>query len=101
MHKKLHTYCPNVFQTPDGALEAIIGRRRSLDTSIDLKIELAEKTLEQLVLKFDNCTGTTTVMTSTDISKPSTLQATNASLTSPETTLLYTTTNKRKSTMKV
>ena len=60
MHEKLYEHCPNDFQTPNSA--SIIGRRRSVDTSLDLKIELAEKTLDYLILKFGNCTGTTTVM---------------------------------------
>ena len=73
MHEKLYEHCPNDFQTPNSA--SIIGRRRSVDTSLDLKIELAEKTLDYLILKFGNCTDTTTVITlqtTTEKSKPTT-----------------------------
>ena len=43
------------------ASTAIIGRRRSVDlsaSSLDLKIELSEETLEKLVVKLRNCTST-------------------------------------------
>ena len=63
MHEKLYEHCPNDFQTPNSA--SIIGRRRFVDTSLDLKIELAEKTLDYLILKFSNCTGTNMLQTTT------------------------------------
>ena len=88
MREKLYTNCPKVFQTPGTV--AIIGRRRTVDTSLDLKIELAEKTLEKLILKFGNCTNTTPVMTST----VATILSTSSKPT--PTNLLYTTTNRRK-----
>ena len=59
MHEKLFEQCPDVFQTIYSASGVIIGRRQSVDTSLDLEIELAEKTLEDLKLKFGNCTTIT------------------------------------------
>ena len=49
MHGKLYEQCPRLFQTPDSVSSAIVGRRQSLDVALDLKIELAEKTLADLV----------------------------------------------------
>ena len=57
MHEKLYEQCPDVFQTIHSTSGVIIGRRQSVDTSLDLEIELAEKTLEDLKLKFGNCTS--------------------------------------------
>ena len=115
MREKLYANCPKVFQTPDRDSVAIIGRRRTVDTSLDLKIELAEKTLEKLILKYGNCTGTTQIMTSREttilpMSSQSTSQSTSTPIMpsrktatirpmSPQpttTTRLYTTTNRRK-----
>ena len=110
MREKLYANCPKVFQTPDRDSVAIIGRRRTVDTSLDLKIELAEKTLEKLILKYGNCTGTT-IMTSRKttilpMSSQSTItpimtskEITTIRPTSPQpttTNILYTTTNRRK-----
>ena len=102
MHEKLYEHCPNGFRTPNSA--SIIGRRRSVDTSLDLKIELAEKTLEYVILAFDNCTSTFTVMTlriSTETRMPTTstesiLRPTSALVQATTTYSTYTTTNRCK-----
>ena len=81
IHGKLYEQCPNLFQTPDSVSSAIIGRRRSQDAALDLKIELAEKTLADLIQTLVNCTRSSstrpqmTTLTHTD-------KSTSASLTS-------------------
>ena len=102
MHEKLYEHCPNDFQTPNSA--SIIGRRLSVDTSLDLKIELAEKTLEYVIQAYDKCTSTSTVMTlltSTETRNPttsteSTLHPTSALVQATTTYPKYTTTNRCK-----
>ena len=102
MHEKLYTKCPNTFQTPDSALTAMIGRRRSVDAPLDLKIDLAEKTLEKLILKYGNCTSKDVVMTSqtsTETATHTTSTETTIKPTSTHSTtthLLHTTTRRRK-----
>ena len=110
MREKLYANCPKVFQTPDSSSVAIIGRRRTVDTTLDLKIELAEKTLETLILKYGNCTSTTQIMMPRETTiLPTSSQSTSTPIMmSKETTtfrpspqptttnLLYTTTNRRK-----
>ena len=87
MHVKLFSNCPDVFQTPDSASMAIIGRRRSIESSLDLKIELAEETLEKLILKFGNCTKTTPVIKATETTiQPTSAQSTT---TTPRRKLCY------------
>ena len=103
MHGKLYEQCRNLFQTPDSVSSAIIGRRRSLDAALDLKIELAEKTLADLIQTLVNCTSSTrpqmTTLAHTEksvsasLTKDSTLPT---STTTSTTTPLYTTTNQRK-----
>ena len=126
MHGKLYEKCPNLFQTPDSVSSAIIGRRRSLDAALDLKIELAEKTLADLIQTLVNCTSSTrpqmTTLAHTEKSTSASLtsstrpqmttlahteKSVSASLTKESTlptstttsttTPLYTTTNQRKS----
>ena len=80
MQDKLYANCPNVFQTPNSGSLAIIGRRRSIDSSLDQEIELAEKTLEDLISEFVNCTSSTPIMTLR------TLTETRTPMTSTETT---------------
>ena len=58
MHEELHAKSPNVFQTPDSASTGpIFGRRRSVNTVLDLKFRLAKMTLEDLILQYANCSG--------------------------------------------
>ena len=106
MHGKLYEQCRNLFQTPDSVSSAIIGRRRSLDAALDLKIELAEKTLADLIQTLVNCTRSSSTRpqmttlthteksTSASLTKDSTLPT---STTTSTTTPLYTTTNQLKS----
>ena len=104
MHGKLYEQCRNLFQTPDSVSSAIIGRRRSLDAALDLKIELAEKTLADLIQTLVNCTSSIrpqmTTLTHTEKSTPASLTKESTlptSTTTSTTTPLYTTTNQRKS----
>ena len=102
MHEKLYAKCPNTFQTPDSALTAIIGRRRSVDAPLDLKIDLAEKTLEKLILKYGNCTSKDVVMTSQTSTETAAQKASTETTIKPTSTqsttahLLHTTTRRRK-----
>ena len=79
MHEKLYETCPSVFHTPNSGSLPIIGRRRSSDKRMDLKIGLAEETLKDLILTYGNCSNvhvtpwttrifkdTTTLMVSTE-----------------------------------
>ena len=97
MHEKLFEQCQDVFQTPDSVSEAIIGRRRSVDAaSLDLKIELAEKTLEDLILKFGKCTSFQS-STANYFTTPDSLYTTTPdSLYTPTPDSLYTTTPRGK-----
>ena len=94
MHEKLYANCPKIFHAPDSASVPIIGRRRSVDTTLNLKIELAEKTLEDLIVEYRNCTSTTAFMT------PETSTETATQTTPTETTPSFfaTTINRRKFT---
>ena len=104
MHEKLYQQCPHIFDGPDSASGAIIGRRRSADLSLDLKIELAEKTLTDLIKQYGNCTSNsqatihhTTVTVETR--RPKTTTETTTTTTAEQTTttaMLYTTTSRRK-----
>ena len=88
MQEKLYANCPNVFQTPNSGSLALIGRRRSIDSSLDLEIELAEKTLEDLISEFGNCTRSTPIMTLrslTETRTPMTSTETTSHTTSTET----------------
>ena len=104
LHGKLYEQCPKLFQTPDSVSSAIIGRRQSLDVAMDLKIELAEKTLADLIQTFVNCTNITrpqvTTLAHTEESTSAFLTEESTLPTSPSTTTssLHTTTMKRKST---
>ena len=100
MHEKMYEQCPKLFQTSDSASSAIIGRRQSLDAAaLDLKIELAEKALADLIQTFVNCTSAkrpqmtslthTVKSTSASLTKESTL--TTSTSTAATTTPLYTT----------
>ena len=104
MHEKLYQQCPHIFDGPDSASATIIGRRRSADLSLDLKIELAEKTLADLIQQYGNCTSNsqatiphTTVTVETR--RPKTTVETATTTTAGQTTItnmLYTTTSRRK-----
>ena len=104
MHGKLYEQCLKLFQTPDSVSSAIIGRRQSLDVALDLKIELAEKTLADLIQTFVNCTNITrpqvTTLAHTEKITSAFLTEESTLPTSPSTTTssLYTATMKRKST---
>ena len=104
MHRKLYEQCPKLFQTPDSISSAIIGRRQSLDVALDLKIELAEKTLADLIQTFVNCTNIAqpqvTTLAHSEKSTSAFLTEESTLPTSPSTTTssLHTTTMKRKST---
>ena len=102
MHEKLYANCRQVFHTLDSAMVPIIGRRRSVDTTLDLKIELAEKTLEDLILEYQKCTSmipNTTLRTATEMVTQTTLTETTIHPTSAKLTTmkpLYTTIHQRK-----
>ena len=59
MREKLYEQCPNHFQTQDSVSVPKIGRRQSQNIALDLKLELAENTLADLIQIFVNCTSTT------------------------------------------
>ena len=104
MHEKLYQQCPHIFDGPDSASVAIIGRRRSADLSLDLKIELAEKTLTDLIQQYGNCTNDTQTITphtmvTVETRRPKTALETTTTTTTEQTTItdmLYTTTSRRK-----
>ena len=102
MHEKLYANCRQVFHTLDSAMVPIIGRRRSVETTLDLKIELAEKTLEDLILEYRKCTSmipNTTLRTATEMVTQTTLTETTIHPTSAKLTTmkpLYTTKHQRK-----
>ena len=88
MHEKLYEHCPNYFQNPN--IESIIGRRSSVDLSLDLKIELAEKTLEYLIQEFGNCTSSSSVTTLQASTKPHTPTTPNTIASQPTFTSTHT-----------
>ena len=61
MRKELYANCPNVFKGISST--DLIGRRSSLDTSLDLKIKLAKTTLDDLIMMYVNCSSTTPFVT--------------------------------------
>ena len=91
LHEKLYVNCPYVFHAPDSASGPIIGRRSSVEETLDLQIELAEKILEDLILTYRNCTkaAVMTLRTSTETHIPT---ASTRTTTKP----LHTTTHPRK-----
>ena len=93
MHKKLYANCRQIFHSLDSTMVPIIGRRRFVETTLDLKIELAQKTLEDLILEYQNCTSmipNTTSRTATEITlTETTIHPTSAQLTTMKP--LYTT----------
>ena len=103
MHEKLYEKCPKVFHALGSASVPIIGRRRSIEATLDLKIELAEKTLENLIMEYQNCTSTTTKTTAGAITEKRTIPTltsteirTTRTSTKPTTNPVVTTTNQRK-----
>ena len=102
MHEKLYANCRQIFHTLDSTMVPIIGRRRSVETTLDLKIELAEKTLEDLILEYRKCTSmipNTTLRTATEMVTQTTLTETTIHPTSAQLTTmkpLYTTIHQRK-----
>ena len=105
MHEKLYQQCPHIFDGPDSASAAIIGRRRTADLSLDLKIELAEKTLADLIQQYGNCTSNTQTtilhtMVTVETRRPKTTTVETTTTTTAEqtttTAMLYTTTSRRK-----
>ena len=97
MHEKLYAECPKVFHAIGSASVPIIGRRRNVETTIDLKIELAEKTLEDLIIEYQNCTSMTQKTTLRASTKRRTL-ATLASIEIPTPMTSLTTTKKQHPT---
>ena len=98
MHEKLYANCRQIFHSLDSTMVPIIGRRRSVETTLDLKIELAQKTLEDLILEYQNCTSmipNTTSRTATEMTlTETTIHPSSAQLTTMKP--LYTTVHQRK-----
>ena len=88
MHEKLYEHCPNYFQNPN--IDLIIGRRSTVYLSLDLKIELAGKTLEYLIQEFGNCTSSSSVTTPKASTKPHTPTTPNTITSQPTLTSTHT-----------
>ena len=98
MHEKLYANCRQIFHTLESTMVPIIGRRHSVETTLDLKIELAQKTLEDLILEYQKCTSmipNTTLRTATEMTlTETTIHPTSAQLTTMKPS--YTTKHQRK-----
>ena len=102
MREKLYEQCPKHFQTPDSGSVPIIGRRQSQNIALDLKLELAENTLADLIQTLVNCTNTTRPQmttprhTETITSAYLTEDTTSPTSIPSSTTSVFTTTHLRK-----